>query len=358
MCIAAFPVIFAGLAAAALGRGFPRARLACRIWAGLASLACVGVGMHSIADVAAGAAICGLTLRCERTWALLSGGAERFANSWRESRLGTIRVISHATYGGLASAVGMAIVVGVLGSGAAAPALIVASVGLLRAGAWAQWIEGSPDLLRPFGYYGGLIGTALGCLAGPAFGVGIWELLAAFALAGPFVQTLGRLRCLVQGCCHGEPAPAWLGIAYHHPRSRVVRLSPWAGQPVHATPLYSILANGLIALVMVRLWFLELPLTFDGGTYLVLSGLARFVEEAYRGETQTPIEKGLRLYQWIAIACVVAGAVITALPMSLLTQPSQPSLSALTSAVAIGMVTAIALGVDSPGSSRRFSRLV
>lgn len=127
---------------------------------------------------------------------------------------------------------------------------------------------------------------------------------------------------------------------------------------MHATPLYSILANGVIALVMVRLWSLQLPPTFVGGTYLMLSGLARFVEEAYRGEAQTPIEKGLRLYQWIAAAGVVAGALLTTLPAPLLTQPLHPSFAALASAVAMGAITALALGVDFPGSSRRFSRLV
>ena len=47
------------------------------------------------------------------------------------------------------------------------------------------------------------------------------------------------------------------------------------------------------------------------GIYLLLSGCGRFVEEAYRGEPQTRVLAGLRFYQWIAIACVVAGAAIT-----------------------------------------------
>jgi prolipoprotein diacylglyceryltransferase len=353
-----FHVIFSGLAAASLGRRFPRARAAWWVWAALVSLACMSVGVDSVLDVAAGAAICWLALRHERAWALLSGASEWLANSWREWRFGAVRIISHAAYGGLSSAVGMAIVVGVLGSRAATPALIAAGAGLLGAAAWAQWIEGSPALLRPFGFYGGLLGTVLGCLVAPLFGVATWELIAAYALAGPFVQALGRLRCLVQGCCHGAPAPAWLGIAYHHPRSRVVRLSPWAGQPVHPTPLYSILGNGLIALILVRLWSLHVPLTFVAGTYLVLSGLARFVEEAYRGEAQTPIGRGLRLYQWIAASSVVVGAALTTLPTPLLTQPPNPSLAALWAATAIGVTMAIALGVDFPGSNRRFSRLV
>ncbi|MCP4105598.1 MAG: hypothetical protein GY749_08685 [Desulfobacteraceae bacterium] len=31
-----------------------------------------------------------------------------------------------------------------------------------------------------------------------------WQLAGAFSVAGQFVQAIGRLRCLVQGCCHGR----------------------------------------------------------------------------------------------------------------------------------------------------------
>ena len=40
-------------------------------------------------------------------------------------------------------------------------------------------------------------------------------------------------------------------------------------------------------------------------------GLGRFVEEAYRGEVQTPFLFGLRLYQWMAILSIVLGAICT-----------------------------------------------
>ncbi len=44
--------------------------------------------------------------------------------------------------------------------------------------------------------------------------------------------------------------------------------------------------------------------------------LHRFVEEGYRDEPQTAIIAGLRLYQWIAIALTIAGALITAVAQS------------------------------------------
>ena len=43
--------------------------------------------------------------------------------------------------------------------GARAPSLaVVCRAVLVGAGVWAQLVEGSPALLRPFGYYGGVVG--------------------------------------------------------------------------------------------------------------------------------------------------------------------------------------------------------
>jgi hypothetical protein len=297
-------------------------------------------------------------LRLERVSSGVLRASEFLANSWREWRWGPLRVINHALYAGVATTVGLAVVVAVLGPHSVRPALTAGFAGLLGAGLWAQWVEGSPQLLRPYGFYGGVVGIVLGALAAPLFNVGTWELLAAFALAAPFVQALGRLRCLVQGCCHGAPVRIAPGIVYTHPRSRVVRLSPWAGQPIHATPLYSMLGNAVIACVLTRLWMAQVPATFLGGLYLLLSGLARFVEEAYRGESQTPIERGLRLYQWIALGSVLGGAVITTLPSASVSGRLQFSAVGVGSALLLGLVAAVALGVDFPNSNRRYSRLV
>src|SRR5262249_9695647 len=134
-------------------------------------------------------------------------------------------------------------------------------------------------LPRPYGFYGGLLGIILGSLAAPLFGTPIWLLLGAYCVAGPWIQALGRLRCLVQGCCHGHESKPSIGIRYTPPRSRVCRLSTLGGVPVHPTPLYSILWNVVIALVVGRLWSLAAPLGFIGGAYLALNGFGRFVEE-------------------------------------------------------------------------------
>jgi hypothetical protein len=94
-----------------------------------------------------------------------------------------------------------------------------------------------------------------------------------------------------------------------------------------------------------------------GGIYLILSGIGRFVEEAYRGEPQTPVVAGLRLYQWIAIATVVAGAMVTTFTNAPL--PPRPGFDA--SSLPVALLCALAAwfvtGVDFPESNRRFARL-
>ena len=114
-------------------------------------------------------------------------------------------------------------------------------------------------------------------------------------------------------------------------------------------------------LPLIRLWMLHAPLTFILGLYLILAGLARFVEEAYRGEPQTRHFKGLPEYQWYAIFCVIAGAVVSVLPISArapsLVWPLAVNSLAVPLALGIGLFTAFAMSMDFPKSNRRFARL-
>jgi len=289
-------------------------------------------------------------------WEPLRRGAESIANSWREWQRGGVRLLNHGAYAGASAFVGLTIVGALAGSGSTTPMLVTAASSLIAAGLWAQFIEGSPQLLRPFGYYGGVLGVAAGAMAAPLSGVSLWLMLGAFAVAGPWIQAGGRLRCLVQGCCHGRPASERVGIRYRHPKSRVCRLTEWRDLPLHPTPLYSILWNCAAGAVLAWLWSVRAPLSLVAGLYLVLNGLGRFVEEAYRGEPQTASFAGLRLYQWLAVTSVLAGATLTAWEA-----PPCPApvwrWGLLAPSLAFGGIVWFALGVDFPNSQQRFSRL-
>lgn len=327
-------------------------------WAALVAVGSIGTGHHSVLDVAAGAVLY-LPLRdLERTWAVLLGATERFANSWREWRLGPIRFINHGLYAGAAAAVGLMLTGSTAGRGQEMAVVWVAVWVLTGAAAFAQILEGSSRLLRPFGWYGGLIGTVIGVVTSPLIGGAMMPLLGALALAAPWIQILGRLRCLVQGCCHGSAAPADAGIRYSHPRSRVRQLANLAGVPIYPTPLYSVAGNIVIGLLLLRLRTLSCPDSLLLGVYLMLSGCARFVEESYRGEPQTRVVFGLRIYQWLAIGSVLAGVAFSMILMPpSATGIAVPSRTVFLWSGVMFIVAAAAMGMDFPGSNRRFSRL-
>jgi len=353
-----FHVVWACLTSALLAARWPRARWWLTAWTLAIAASCVTTGMHAVLDIVAGFAAAALLMHGDAIWAALCRISEAVANSWREWRVGPLRFLSHGGYAAAGGAVGVAVAVWLAGAGQLW--WIVAFTFGAQAGAalWAQTIEGSPQLLRPYGYFGSVVAVVLLSVAAGAAGRDAWLLVAAMAVGGCFTQAIGRLRCLVQGCCHGRPVDAPWGIRYTHPRSRVTRLSNLGGVALHPAPLYSILWVLLIGAVLVRLWTLGAPLPFIAGSYLVLAGLGRFVEEHYRGEPQTAQIAGLRLYQWLAIAFVVGGSAVMAAGGRSAPTPEALGPSAWRALFLVLLVSYVAYGVDLPGSNRRFSRLV
>jgi protein-S-isoprenylcysteine O-methyltransferase Ste14 len=344
--------------------------LAARLWrrrmpqaaafglAGALAAGGVAAGATSLLGALAGAGVFALTNRLDECWRGLLRATERLANSWRDWRLGPVRIINHGAYVGLAAAAGVWLVGFLLGASHGGAILVVAVCSLLGAGIWAQLLESSSGLSRPFGYYGGIFGGWLGVLAVQLWRGDGWLLMGAFAVASPLVQAIGRLRCLVQGCCHGRPCAGHLGIRYHQPLSRVCKLAGWGGRPVYPTPLYSMLGNAVILGLLLRLWLGGAELGFITGATLILTACARFMEEGYRGEPQTARSGGLAIYQWLALAFVIGGAVCTVVPTSIApTGGFGGGPQALFVAVPFGLLVWFAMGVDFPESNRRFSRL-
>jgi prolipoprotein diacylglyceryltransferase len=364
--VAAFPafhVLWSLLAAQALarntltgeGRWWPPLAWT---WAVLVTVSCLTTGAHTLIEVIAALLVYAVLRDLAATWSTIRSWTERLANSWREWRLGPVRVINYGIWAALAAGTGVLLTGAALGR-ERAPAVVVLALGaLIGAGLWAQVLEGSSRLLRPFGWYGGVLGGVTAAFLCRLAGIPVLALVAALAVASPWIQILGRLRCLVQGCCHGGPTTEQAGIHYHHRRSRVTQIANLADVPIHATPLYSIAGNLVIGMVIIRLKTLATPDSLIVGIYLILSGCARFVEESYRAEPQTPIVWGLRIYQWLAVLTLLIGVVCTVLP----SEPAQsgfeaPSAMLVVTAVVMAVIAGTAMGVDFPGSNRRFSRL-
>jgi len=352
-----FHVAWACIVASALSEGSRWKRAVAWLWAILVAASCATTGMHSLADIAAGFAAYLLIANLPSIWRAILHASQRIANSWKEWRVGPVRIINHGGYAGAGAAAGIVIIDTLLGPGRILLSVSICLCSLIGAALWAQWVEGSPALLRPLGFYGGMIGAIAGSIPAFILHVDLWSAFAAVCVAAPWIQALGRLRCLVQGCCHGHAAEAVPGIRYTHPRSRVCRLAHLAGVPVHATPVYSILWNFVVGAALIRLLQLGVSAAFLCGIYFVLSGCGRFVEEAYRGEPQTRVIAGLRFYQWIAMACVVVGAAITCGRGSTNLPAFAVRPSSILLGLACGALTWFISGVDFPESNRRFARL-
>lgn len=356
---AAFPsfhVAWVMIAAAAMTEGW---RSGCAAW-GLAaaiSASCVTTGMHSVADVIGGMAIFLLAHRAGDVWRWVLSSAERIANGWTSWRVGPARILIHAVYAGLAALVGAVVCLVFLG-GSERWGFVAVGVGaLVGAGVWGQVLEGSGSLSRPFGYYGHVLGAAVSLGVVWMVRGECWTLLGALATAAPWVQAFGRVRCLVQGCCHGRAAEGGCGIRYVSEKSRVCALSDLGGREIHATQVYSIVWNVAIGGPLAAWSAHGASAAVVAGLYLVLSGLGRFVEESYRGEPQTRVWRGLHSYQWLAVASVVIGGWVMTQASPAMTVRVNLEAEDLAVIGGLALVYAAAMGVDFPASSRRLARL-
>lgn len=358
--VCAFPsfhVMWALTSASFWSLAFPRARWLWWLFALLMSASCITTGNHTVADVVAGVAVFLLIEQRQRLWATMQQVCEHLANSWTSWQIGPLRVINHSVYAGLACAIGIFL------AGQFIPELVILflfTVLILGAAClWGQFVTGSPRLLRPFGYYGAILGALLAVVIITHFWNYSWITLCAIAaLVAPWVQAIGRLRCLVQGCCHGRPVVTAIGIRCDNPHSRVVAISRLAGVMIHNTPLYSIITNVVAGMLLWRLWYADIAPALLAGLYGILNGAFRFVEEAYRGEVQTPTVRGLRLYQWCSLVSILAGTALTCIPGPPLLEAQWRSDAPLVlTSLCCGLIAAFAMGMDFPQSTRRFARL-
>lgn len=133
--------------------------------------------------------------------------------------------------------------------------------------------------------------------------------LVGLALA--VTQGIGRLGCLMAGCCHGRPH-AW-GVRYgeahaeqgFEPALVGVRLFPI--QAVESIGLLALAAAG--AALVLGGW----PAGAALATYLVGYGTLRFGLELARGDAARPFAHGLSEAQWTALAVVTSAVALEVL---------------------------------------------
>jgi phosphatidylglycerol:prolipoprotein diacylglycerol transferase len=115
-----------------------------------------------------------------------------------------------------------------------------------------------------------------------------------FAVALPFSIALGRIGCLVAGCCRGAPWDGPVAIAYD---DGVLR---------HPAQLYEALFQLVAGWTLLILWRRGVLFGRLFALYLASYGIFRFATEFIR-DTAKPFA-GFSAYQWMSLAMIVAGA--------------------------------------------------
>jgi phosphatidylglycerol:prolipoprotein diacylglycerol transferase len=169
---------------------------------------------------------------------------------------------------------------------------------------WAQPRE-LLSLVRAGGvFYGGLL-AALGVaiLLVRRYQLSIWLTADLFAPGIALGHVVGRLGCLLAGCCYGTPTDVPWAITFTNPLASVNVGTP-LGVPLHPTQLYDAGAELLILVLLLATE--KRGRYFQGRTfwlYMLLYGVSRFIVEFFRGDDRGII-LGVSTSQFVSILVV------------------------------------------------------
>jgi phosphatidylglycerol:prolipoprotein diacylglycerol transferase len=161
------------------------------------------------------------------------------------------------------------------------------------------------SLVRAGGvFYGGLIAAvAVAFVLVRRYGLTMWTTADLFAPGIALGHVIGRLGCLLAGCCYGRPTTMPWGITFTNPVAFANVGTP-LNEALHPTQLYDAGAELLILGVLLATERKGRP--FAGRTfwlYILLYGVSRFVIEFYRGDDRGMV-MGLSTSQFVAVIMV------------------------------------------------------
>lgn len=132
----------------------------------------------------------------------------------------------------------------------------------------------------------------------------LWTTCDVFAPGIALGHSIGRLGCLMAGCCFGRETHVPWAITFTNPEAAANVGTP-LGVPLHPTQLYESAAEALILVLL--LWTEKKGRPFEGRTfwsYLVLYGISRFVIEFFRGDERGIVFGTISTSQFISLIVV------------------------------------------------------
>jgi len=188
---------------------------------------------------------------------------------------------------------------------------------------WSYFMEHPGEIIggAGLGIFGAILGgTLFGVVYAKVKGFPIGRIcdIAAYGLIS--AQAVGRIGCILNGCCYGTPTDLPWGAAWTDPDSDGFAATTLAGVKVHPTQLYELLWD---LVVLALIWKLRHRVRRAGAIYLIyisVYSIGRFTisfwrenEEAFLGLQQAQVVSlavliiALGLLVWIYRKPVVEG---------------------------------------------------
>ncbi len=131
-------------------------------------------------------------------------------------------------------------------------------------------------------------------------GINLFRSADTLAPAVALGQSIGRVGCLLAGCCYGAPTNLPWAVTFTNPNA----LAPLHA-PLHPTQIYSSLIGAAIFVILLILYRRK---RYDGQValwFLILQSTGRLFEERFRGDDRGFISEGMSATQLLALIILV-----------------------------------------------------
>src|SRR6187397_952691 len=150
-------------------------------------------------------------------------------------------------------------------------------------------------------FYGGLIFALLaGLWLVHRYKLPVWSAADMYAPGVALGHIIGRLGCLLAGCCYGRPTDLPWGITFTSPVAAASAGTP-LGIPLHPTQIYD--AGAELLILIFLLVFEKRGRPYPGRTwwlYILLYAVARFIVEIFRADDRGIIA-GVSTSQFVSL---------------------------------------------------------
>ena len=150
-------------------------------------------------------------------------------------------------------------------------------------------------------FYGGIIGGLIfAVITAKSYKVHLSDFYPVLIPAVALASSIGRIGCLLAGCCYGKETTGWFGIVFN-----CSNIAP-NGVPLVPVQLIEAVCDFIIFIILILYSANKNKKANILSLYLLLYTPLRFILEFYRGDSIRGFFIGLSTSQWISIIIFIS----------------------------------------------------